>query len=104
MYFRIGEHDKAMQDAQKTLEMNPSDAFAYLLLADIHSSNGNIIAFYTTLQKAVELDPSQIHQLDATTRARHEHEERFQTLLKNAPPKDSDKKKDKPSPPSPLGS
>ncbi|MFM2377090.1 MAG: hypothetical protein RLZZ165_2187 [Bacteroidota bacterium] len=103
-YFELGEHNEAMQDAQKVLEINPQDAQAYVILAQIHSLQGNTDAFYANLQKAMELNPSQIHQLDAATRARHENEDRFQTLLKNAPPKDSDKKEDKTSPPSPLGS
>jgi tetratricopeptide (TPR) repeat protein/MinD-like ATPase involved in chromosome partitioning or flagellar assembly len=86
LFLVLGKLDAALADVNLSLKIDSQHANTYGTLSEIHSAMGNSDLFYQSFQIALELDPNQINKLDQSTLTRHQHEERFQALLKKYKP------------------
>jgi tetratricopeptide (TPR) repeat protein len=58
LYQRIGKNDKAITELQKLIAMNPKDALAYGMLAEVYQNMGDKQKALETYNKVLEVDPT----------------------------------------------
>ncbi|MFM9951852.1 MAG: tetratricopeptide repeat protein [Saprospiraceae bacterium] len=83
-YNNVGKHDSAFAVIQRLIAINPKVAIPYTTLAETYAFQGNTEAFYSNLEKALELG-FQTRFLDLTEEPyrRFASTQRFKKLMEN---------------------
>lgn len=81
-YNNIGKHDSAFAVIQRTIALNPEMNLPYTTLAETYAFQGNIEAFYTNLEKALNLGfQTQFLDLTEEPYRRFANTQRFKKLM-----------------------
>ena len=68
-------------DAIENLRLFPNDPHAVLLFGEVQSAFGHRSLFYEYLEKAIEMDPDVLEDVNPSVIQRHILEKRFQDLV-----------------------